>query len=188
MVLLLGAVTACGAPARSSAPASTTAPGTAPPSTATPTTTASAPAGRSHVFNVVSFGADPSGATDSTQAIRRAIAAATAGTTTSTVYFPAGRYLLDLPDGRGTDLPIVSTHPVEVQGAGMADTTVVEKVGTIAYPNLKRGKNVFSLDADGSTFTGLTVDAQTYNAGNTLDDNADNTTIEDSRFLLLELT
>lgn len=43
-------------------------------------------------FNVVTYGADHSGTTDSTSAIQAAIAAAIATTTGGVVYFPAGKY------------------------------------------------------------------------------------------------
>jgi hypothetical protein len=142
---------------------------------------APAPVGR--VFDVTSYGADPTGSRDSTAAIRAAIAAAEAGSATTTVYFPAGRYLLDDDDGKGTDLTVSGSHPLDILGAGATTTTVVEKVGTATYPDLKRGKNAFDLAANGSYFSGLTVDVRTYNAGDALDDNADDTTIENSTFL-----
>jgi hypothetical protein len=190
---------ACGSASKAvSVPPDTTAPGTTvastpttvtAPTTTLPESTTTAPAGGSgpapvgKVFDVTTFGADPTGQRDSTVAIRKAIAGAEAGAVTTTIYFPAGRYLLDDLAISGTSLPIRSSHPVDVLGAGMADTTVVEKVGTVAYPDLKRGKTVFGLFADGSYFSGLTVDAQTYNAGDALDDSANDTTVEDSRFL-----
>lgn len=62
-------------------------------------------------LNVVTmFGADPTGASDSTAAINNAISAATSG---QTVYFPAGKYLIN-----GSPALAVTTSGVSLAGDG----------------------------------------------------------------------
>ncbi len=53
------------------------------------------------------------------------------------------------------------------------------------YPDLQRGENVFIFGNKSHNFyfSGLTVDAQTYNAGDALDDSGDYGVIENSTFL-----
>ncbi len=139
-------------------------------------------------YDVTKYGADPTGQSDSAVAIRKAIAAAQAAGAGNTVYFPAGTYLLN-DNGSGTsynfgqaDFDIQNT-PVNILGAGRNTTKLVEKVGTVTYPN-QHGTTVFVFSkVNGFTFSGLTVDSQTYNAGDPLDDFGSNTTIEHSAFL-----
>ena len=137
-----------------------------------------------NAFDVVKYGADPSGQSDSTQAIRSAIAAAAAAGPGQTVYLPVGTYLLNDNDGAKYDFSISGPDAPNILGAGRDTTRVVEKVGTVAYPQVADPKTVFDLSkVNGTTFSGLTVDTQTYNAGDTIDDTGDNTTIEHAAFL-----
>jgi hypothetical protein len=134
-----------------------------------------APAGS---FVVTAYGADPTGRTDSSLAIRGAIEAASSKGGWQTVYFPAGTYLLNRNDGKYQDF-VLAHVTVNILGAGRDSTKIVEKVGTYAYPNLKRGKTVFVFShMRGFYISGLTIDAQTYNAGDTVDDYGDNSTVE----------
>lgn len=136
------------------------------------------------VFNVVTYGADGSGVRDSTVGIRSAIAAAEATPGISTVYFPAGTYLLNDNDGAAVDFKITGPNTVDVLGAGRLRTKIVEKVGTVAYPGISNPKTVFVFEQTaGNIFSGLTVDAQTYNAGDPVQDYGNDTTIEHATFL-----
>lgn len=151
-------------------------------------------------FNVVSYGADPSGKNNSDPAIKAAVAAAEAAGVNQTVYFPAGTYILNSntetnPNVNNNDIDITSTDGsvVNILGAGQSVTKVIEEVGnaqmvngkTGPYPSLIRGENVFNFDTttSGFYFSGLTVDAQAYNAGDALDDHGNNSVIENSTFL-----
>jgi hypothetical protein len=136
------------------------------------------------VFNVVTYGADGSGVLDSTVGIRSAIAAAEATAGISTVYFPAGTYLLNDNDGAAVDFKITGPNTVDVLGAGRLRTKIVEKVGTVAYPGISNPKTVFVFEqTTGNVFSGLTVDTQTYNAGDPVHDYGNDTTIEHATFL-----
>ncbi|HEX6539461.1 MAG TPA: glycosyl hydrolase family 28-related protein [Candidatus Dormibacteraeota bacterium] len=137
-----------------------------------------------NAFNVTKYGADPSGQSDATQAIRQAISAAEAAGSGQTVYFPAGTYLLDDNDGLKTDFRLSGPTAPNILGAGRDTTRLVEKIGTVAYPGITKPKTVFDLSAvTGTVFSGLTVDTETFNAGDTIDDSGDNTTIEHAGFL-----
>ena len=128
---------------------------------------------------VTSYGADPSGARDSTLAIRQAIGAAEAKGGWQTVYFPPGTYLLDDHDGAAADFDLQGAT-VNILGAGHTYVKLVEKVGTDAYPALKRGKNVFVFSKMNDFYIdGLTIDSQTYNVGDTIDDYGNSSTIQD---------
>jgi Pectate lyase superfamily protein len=75
------------------------------------------------VFNVMAFGAVGDGATDDTQAIYNAIAAASAIATTTahqTVYFPRGRYYVNSPSYQLTPASYVT-----LQGEGMFSSTIL---------------------------------------------------------------
>lgn len=136
------------------------------------------------VFNVVTYGADGSGVRDSTVGIRSAIAAAEATPGTSTVYFPAGTYLLNDNDGATVDFKITGPNTVDVLGAGRLRTKIVEEVGTVAYPGITNPKTVFVFEqTTGNVFSGLTIDTQTYNAGDPVHDFGNATTIEHATFL-----
>lgn len=76
-------------------------------------------------YNVVAYGADPTGVADSTTAIQAAIDAATgAGSATvvrrtgATVYLPAGTYKVTAP------LTVHSVGGMRIKGAGMASTKI----------------------------------------------------------------
>jgi hypothetical protein len=136
------------------------------------------------VFNVVTYGADGSGVRDSTLGIRSAIAAAEATPGISTVYFPAGTYLLNDNDGAKVDFKIIGPNTVDVLGAGRLRTKIIEEVGTVAYPGISNPKAVFVFEqTTGNVFSGLTVDAQTYNAGDPVQDYGNDTTIEHATLL-----
>jgi Pectate lyase superfamily protein len=129
-------------------------------------------------FSVTAYGADPTGTRDSTAAIQRAIDAAVAEGGWQTVYFPTGTYLLDDDNGAYQDF-LLKGDTVNILGAGQGYAKVIEKVGTYAYPNLKRGKTVFVFaHMRGFYVSGLTIDAQTYNGGDTIDDYGDDSTLE----------
>jgi len=139
-------------------------------------------------YNVVTYGADPTGQTDSTPAVRAAISTAqvVAG---NTVYFPAGRYILNDNDGAGIDF-VLSTNQIIIQGAGRDTTTLVEEIGAkepgyplskVIFEIVSGGKdasgNLLPGGADGTTIKGLTLDSGSYDAGTTILDYANNTTI-----------
>jgi hypothetical protein len=129
-------------------------------------------------FSVSAYGADPTGSHDSTAAIQRAIDAAVAKGGWQTVYFPTGTYLLNDDNGAYQDF-LLKGDTINILGAGQTYAKIVEKVGTYAYPNLKRGKTVFVFShMKGFYVSGLTIDAQTYNAGDTIDDYGDDSTVE----------
>ena len=168
-------------PATSStlAPSPPGAPATA-PSRPIPAPQAAPPAGS---YNVVSYGADPTGHHDSTQAIRSAVSAADKAPG-NTVYFPAGRYLLDLNDGAKQDIDI-SANPVNIVGAGPASATIVEEIGA-KTAGVTTSKTIFQIETgangqpgggDGTTITGLTLDSATYDAGTTIIDYGNDTTL-----------
>ncbi len=153
-------------------------------------------------FNVVLYGADPSGKKDSSIAIQNAINAAGA-TELKTgvrqiVYFPKGIYILDNTNnlkinGVATPDLIINYPNISIEGAGQNSTKIIEEIGNAKtvngkpgqYPELKRGRNifVFTKKANYGFFSGLTVDSRTYNAGTGLVDNANHTTIQNATFL-----
>jgi predicted secreted protein len=136
-----------------------------------------------NAFWVTNYGADNTEVHDSTVAIRNTITAAEAAGPGNTVYFPAGSYLLNDNDGAKTDFKIDGIA-VNILGAGRDTTKLVEKVGTVSYPSNGRGKNVFVFShVSGFYVSGITIDSQTYNAGDTIDDFGDNSTIEHDQFL-----
>ena len=102
----------------------------------------------------------------------------------STVYVPPGRYILALNDGASQDVDITA-NPVNVVGAGRDSTTIVEEIGA-KYPGARASKAIFQIGTgpngqpgggDGTTITGLTLDSATYDAGTTILDFANDTTI-----------
>jgi len=148
------------------------------------------------VFNVVSYGADPSGQKDSSVAIQTAVNAAEKAESVDnkmqTVYFPDGTYILDDIQAPGPSIVINSPY-IQIEGQNQTQTKVIEEVGNAKivnnqpgkYPNLKQGKDVFvfTKNANYAVFNNLTVDARTYNAGTALHDSANHTLIENSTFL-----
>jgi Pectate lyase superfamily protein len=161
------------------------------PSTASPLSRLAATPPPKNAFLVTAYGADPTGKRDSDHAIKMAIASAEAKGGNQTVYFPAGTYILNDPDHTYTDLLINGS--INILGAGQAVTKVIEEVGNAKtvngrrgpYPDLQRGEDVFTFGngAHNFYFSGLTVDARTYNAGDALQNHGDRGTIENSTFL-----
>ena len=136
------------------------------------------------VANVVSYGADPTGSRDSTPAIARAITAAESRPG-SEVYFPAGRYVLDDPSRRQVDFTI--DRPIHVVGAGPTRTLVVNELGA-RNPAATVSTTIFEIvtnpvtqsgEGDGTTISGMTLDAATYDAGTSIMDFANRTTLSD---------
>jgi parallel beta-helix repeat protein len=80
------------------------------------------------VFNVLDYGADPTGSADSTSAIQAAINAAQNGV--STVYFPAGTYK--------TSSSLNVTRPLSIVGAG-SNCTNIKPTSAITGPCLNYG-------------------------------------------------
>lgn len=72
-------------------------------------------------INVLAFGADPSGQSDSTAAIQSALDTAAAIRGGAVVYMPEGTYLLSPPPDRGRCLLINKDHVV-LRGAGVGKT------------------------------------------------------------------
>jgi hypothetical protein len=137
---------------------------------------------------VTKYGADPTGSRDSTSAIRDALSAAEQ-TPGATVYFPAGRYLLDQKT-KGDAAFVLSEHAVNLLGAGASRTTIVQEVG--AKNGYSQGQGIFEIrtggngqpgGGDGSTISGLTLDSATYDGGTTILDFGNNTTISDDVIL-----
>jgi Pectate lyase superfamily protein len=145
--------------------------------------------------NVVNYGADPTGKQDSTLAIRAAISDCEASAGPNTVYLPAGTFVLNHNDGLGYDFELNGPYKVIFAGAGRDATNIVEEVGLKLYPTLQnkcgdgsqmctRGKGVFDLrKVDGTVIRDLTVDAQTWVAGNALYSHINNARILNDRFL-----
>jgi hypothetical protein len=144
-------------------------------------------------YNVVSYGADPTGQKDSTVAIRTAIAAAemSAG---NTVWFPSGTYDLKDNDGKRVDINVSGPYPITIAGENQTTTKIIEGIGDNPH-NLPQcvtstiPKETFQINSnnvgtvDNSIFTGLTVDNQLCNAGTALVANGNHITIENSHFL-----
>ena len=96
----------------------------------------------SPVFTVTdpAYGADPTGAQDSTAAIQTAIdAAQTAGD--GVVYFPAGTYKVAPPAGKDYALRI-SASGVVLRGAGTSSTKILNSTSNM------RGKSIILVQAD----------------------------------------
>ncbi len=155
---------------------------TTPPTSPKGGATTPHPSGAGRVYNVTDYGADPTGGKDSTLPIRKAIDAAQ-GAAGNTVYLPAGRYVLKNGDKAKVDFEI-ATRPVTIQGAGASRTAIVEESG--AKGGLARGKGIFEIltgpggvqgGADGTRISGLTLDSASFDAGTTILDYANNSTI-----------
>lgn len=104
--------------------------------------------------SVLLFGADTTGATDSTAAFRSAISAA-AGTANRTVWVPAGTYSLSSK---------LELNGVRVQGAGMWHTSLLfPNVGILGGSYAQRKVTGFALIGSGSELHDLYIE----NTGNT---------------------
>lgn len=122
-------------------------------------------------YNVVAMGADPSGQRDVTQVVRNVLTLAEKQPG-SVLYFPPGTYLLNDNDGLGKDFQI--TTQVAIEGAGPNQTKIIEAIG--AKSHLKP-KTIFQIQADDTTISGLTLDAETYDAATPIMDFANDTTL-----------
>lgn len=100
------------------------------------------------VFDVTAYGADPSGATDSTAAIQAAIDAA-AATGGGVVFLPPGEFRV-APQGNNRFSLSISSSNIVLRGAG------VEQTFLLNTSHLMRGKNVIQI-APPSTQTGVAV-------------------------------
>ena len=154
--------------------------------TGTSSTTVQAPS--TAEFNVVSYGADPTGIKDSTTAIQQAIAAAEAQPG-SEVYFPAGKFVLSKPSTKLFDFVI--NKPIHIVGAGIDATTIVNKIGQ-KTPGVSVSTDIFVIEvthglqtggASGSSISNMTLDSQTYDAGTDIMDFANNTTLSNLKVL-----
>jgi len=157
-------------------------PNTNSPTSPPPTSTApTSPPSPNLIFNVVNFGADPTGATDSTSAIQAAITAASTHPG-SEVYFPAGTYSLDTHVSGGVDFNI--NTPINIEGAGESKTFIINKIGTLS--GYTPGDVVFEIvtggtisgGGSGSTIANMSINSSTYNAATPIMDFGSNTTLE----------
>jgi len=100
-------------------------------------------------FNVLDYGADPTGATESTTAIQAAVTACDSGI----VYIPTGFYVVE-------NIRITNSN-IKIKGDGRGLTKLVLKADA---DNGQTNPSVFYLgDADGVTFTGLELDGNGQN-------------------------
>ncbi len=107
---------------------------------------------RSELLNVVEFGADPTGVTDTTQEIQAAIDTA-AGTQRAIVHFPPGQYLVSaLRLSPGIALVGYEATLVRPAAAGQQTRTI-----TMAYSG--------PVDSLASRISGLTIDGQRTSQG-----------------------
>jgi hypothetical protein len=145
------------------------------------------------IYNIESFGADPTGRKDSTVAIRAAIQAAEAKPG-SEVYFPPGRFILDRSSPKLFDFVI--SKPIEVVGAGIHRTTIVNEVGQ-KTPGVKLSTDMFAINValgqqtgggSGSTITNMTLDSASYDAGTDIMDFANHTTLSNLKVLAARST
>lgn len=137
------------------------------------TTTTEGTVPPAHVYNVVSYGADPTGASDSTKAIQTALAAAES-TPNSEVYFPAGKFILH--SSQRTFADFVINAPVRIVGSGANTTTIQTQVGA---KDATYSPVMFEIvpSGSGTSITNLTLDAATYDGGTAILDYGNNTTL-----------
>ncbi len=168
-------------------------PTTAVPNSTTGTVQSPSSPPPANTFNVVSYGADPTGVKDSTAAIRSAIVAAEAKPG-SEVYFPAGRFLLDQPSTNLFDFVI--RQPIQVVGAGIGATTIVNEIGQ-KTPGVRLSTDIFAIEVAQGTQTGggsgtsisnMTLDSATYDAGTDIMDFANHTTLSNLKVLAARST
>lgn len=158
----------------------------------TPQSTPSYPTS-SAIFNVESYGADPTGKRDSTVAIQEAIAAAETKPG-SEVYFPPGRFILDQPSHKL--FTFVIDKPIAIVGAGINQTTIINEVGK-KTPGVKLSRDMFAIEVapgqqtgggSGSVITNMTLDSATYDAGTDIMDFANHTTLSNLKVLAAKST
>jgi Pectate lyase superfamily protein/PKD domain len=128
-------------------------------------------------FNVVTYGADPTGVKDSTLQVQSAIDAAQAAGSGNVVYFPTGNYVFFKKISAGDSLSVNGSSAVTLQGDGASASVLIEGVG----------KNLLAVNTDGTVVTGLKLDAQpnamTSHAQAALVMAASNTLLENSTIL-----
>ena len=125
-------------------------------------------------FNVTSYGAVGDNSTDSTQAIRNAIADAQAAGPGSVVYFPTGHYVSNLNDTNPQAIMVGGSVPITLLGDGAGLSIISER---------QNAKDLFSIKTDGTTVNGLTLDTQSSNARTAIKVSANNTLLEHSEVL-----
>jgi hypothetical protein len=126
------------------------------------------------IFNVITYGADPTGTNDSTVPIRNAIAAAQGAGPGNTVYFPTGNYVTNLSDGIPVSLFVTGPNAVTLLGDGASLSKITQQ---------QTGKSLLSVQSNGSVVNSLTLDTQTNNALAAIKVQANNTTLEHSTLL-----
>lgn len=106
---------------------------------------AAIPSPPASIYNVANFGADPSGAADSTVAIQQAIdAAAAAGG--GVVYLPAGVFKVS-PQGTNTYALRIASNGIVLRGAGRNRTFLFNDSFTM------RSKQIIRVDGSGSSWS-----------------------------------
>ena len=140
---------------------------------------------QSGVFNVVKYGADPSGHKNSTFGIRAAIDAAQQSPG-STVFFPPGRYILQRVPNQGL-FDFVINAPIHIVGSGQGVTTIVNEVGA-KVPGIPHGTNIFVINSandstsgggSGTTISNMTLDSRSFDAGTSIMDFGNHTVLSD---------
>jgi hypothetical protein len=140
-----------------------------------PTTTAHAARTASpETFNVVSYGADPTGTKDSTMAAQNAINAAQAAGPGNIVYFPTGDYLFHNGSPGGNALTVAGPNDVVLQGDGPSASDLIEDTS---------GQNLISIATDGTVVNQLELDTQTHDERSALVVAANNTLLENATIL-----
>ncbi len=163
------------------------------PNVGTPVQSSSNLPPSSSIFNVVNYGADPTGQHDSTVAIQNAILAAEAQPG-SEVYFPPGRFILDQRSYKLYTLVI--DKPIRVVGSGIGQTVIVNEVGQ-KTPGVTLSRDMFAIEVapgqqvgggSGTVITNMTLDSATYDAGTDIMDFANHTTLSNLQVLAAKST
>ncbi len=136
----------------------------------------------SSLFNVLSYGADPTGQRDSTNAIIATISAAEALHDDATVYFPSGHYVLTQPPNRLFDFVIAS--PINIVGAGQGATIIENEVGIDSA--ISNPPGMFEIlgsggptpgGADGTIIGDMTLDTRSFQSGTAITDYGNHTVV-----------
>lgn len=139
--------------------------GSAPPA---PTLLPPSPTVSGHTFNVTAYGAHGDNQSDNTTAFGNAIQAAEASGG-GVVYVPAGKYIFNASKtGTGGSIVIAGTAPITLQGAGRAQTWLIEG---------KANKGLLGVQVDHSIIEDLTLDTQTFGGGAALFVRANDTSL-----------